>query len=419
MITSFVVVLLALGQRDERPNVSDEPSEKTAGAQLVPSIIEGRYRRVGVLPRFIVRSGTSETLGGPIGPEAELLAEELQDDLVKNARGRFEVVDGRRIATAFRDLTLDDLGRPEALLKAAGRAGGLDALVVGSVVDQRATKTQLDVRCRLVDLKGSVVGSAAKPTSVDLSTAAYMGESWELRRWTDAGLINVGLNEKTEFPFLSGSYGELISYGMVLPNRPYPLEVSACPFTMSVLVNGKPRPRVAVGNQHYVALDPGETYEILIENRAPRGATLSLFVDGINILGKKRENPAKSRFWTMTPRGRFLFRGWLTPAGGQYRQEAFEIAPADDSVAAGQGFSQALGMITAVFSTIGMDGVPEPPRIRTLGASITGSFGTGAGAESKVELKETRGPEPGVMLAAITLRYATTPQLKRLQQPKE
>jgi hypothetical protein len=413
-----VSLALAIAQIDDQAADQPEGRPKTAGEQLAPSIIEGRYRRVGVFPRFIVRKGSSETLGGPIGPEAELLADDLQDDLIKRAQGRFQVVDGRRMAKAFQDLTLDDLGRQEALLKAAERVGGLDALIVGSVVDRRDSKQQLDIRCRLIDLKGSVVASAANQTDLDLPTAAYMGESWELRRWTDHGMINIGLNEHSPFfPFEAVDFADTILYREIRRDRPHPLADPASPFTMAVLVAGKDRPVVRVGDQYYVALDPGESYEIRIENRSPRGAYLSLFVDGINVLGKKREHPARSRYWNMAARGRFQFRGWTTGANGQYRQEAFEITPADDSVAAGQGFSQALGTITAIFSTIGMDGVPKPPP--TMGSAMPGNFGTGAGEESRVQLKETRGPQPGLILTAITLRYTTSPQLKRLQQPKE
>jgi hypothetical protein len=127
----------------------------------------------------------------------------------------------------------------------------------------------------------------------------------------------------------------------------------------------------------------------------------------------------------LAARQKAQFAGWTTGGGGQYKQEEFIIAPADSTVAAGQGFGQQLGMITAVFYTFGLEGLPEPPPPaqfaddNTLGQARPGAFGTGAGRQTVLRLEEQSGPERGIILAAMTVHYAPSAQINLLKQASD
>ena len=416
-VLSFVVALSAVGQMHE-----------SVPKQLHDAIVRGGYSRVGVLPRFLCREGGREQLGGSIGPEADYVAENLEEALVNQASGQFRVVDGRQMRQAFGKLKIDDLGNREALAQVAAQVGGLDALVLGVVADRRGSgdaqrDSPLEIQTRLIDLKdNSLVSVSKEPTFISLSDAAYMGESWELRRWSGDRLDIVGLRNATEGPFRSvknvlygtGMAFDRALYSLIRRDRPHPLLDPACAFRMAVVVDGQERPLVSVGTRVYSALDPGDTYWIRIQNRLSRPVYMSVFVDGINILGKKREHPATSAYWYLRPSYTSNLKGWYTGQSGSYNVEEFVITPASDAVAAGQGFGQQLGMITVVFYTIGMEGIPQPRGIAF--SAMPGSFGTGAGRSTRTQLDQAAGPAPGLILAATTIYYAVTPRVEELRK---
>jgi hypothetical protein len=316
----------------------------------------------------------------------------------------------------------------------ASSVGGLDGLLVGTVQDRRGAPPQrspdgymipvaeLKIQVRLIDVDdSSVVNIQEEENWIGLSDAAYMGESWELRRWSGNRLQIIGLVEPDDMPpggnvlYGRGPVFESMHYRSLRPGMPHPLQNRECPYKLSIFVDGQRRSLENVDGKVYAALDPGEEYEIRVENQSHRPAYLCLFVDGASVLGKKRQHPLQARYWYLRPKRAFAFAGWFTGSEGRYEQERFIISPASDAVAAGQGFGQQLGLITAVFYTVGMDNIPE---VRVaFGADMGyGMFGTGAGAASDVRLQERSGPERGLMLTAMTVYYATSADLEELRQ---
>ncbi len=401
--------------------------EQNISHSVSVSIINSGYRRVGVLPRFLVRQQGREVLGGSIGPQADLLAEQLEESLIQAAQGKFRVVDGRQMRRAFEKLSIDDLGNPAVLRRMAEGLGGLEGLVVCTVTDQRSGRSEeerapLMVQARLIDLRdGSVAGTGREDVFLSLSDAAYMGESWELRRWVGNQLQIVGLRSDRSGDrdsqlslYGDGDLYERMHYSQIRRDRPHPLANPDCPYRLAVAVNEQERPLVRIGDRMYVTLDPGDVYWIRAQNKLPRPVYLTVFVDGVNILGKQREPLSRARYWFLRPEYTSNLKGWYTGTEGNYKQEEFVVAPADDSVAAGQGFGQQLGMITAVFHTVGMEGIPKAHKIAA--AMMPGSFGTGAGRESRVRMEEVAGPKPGLILAAMTIYYVTQPRLEELQR---
>jgi len=402
------------------------PEAGTTAERLAAEVVEKGYRRVGVLPRFLVhRPGEEEAFGGSIGPQAEAFAVDLEDELVALADGRYQVVPGRQLKDSFHDLKLDQLGDPQTLAKASVRADGLDALIIGSVVDERAEQVDgrvggLSVRCQLLDVSdGTLAATARERVRVTLASAAYMGESWELRRWTEAGLENVGLAPEdaqgsATSPFGAGPIYEERQYALIRRDLPHPLLSPEFPFPLEILVGDEARKPEEVGGRLYVTLEPGESYKIRVQNRSPRRVYTSVFVDGVNILGKELETPESSRYWGLDPGKLGQFGGWVTQKDGKAVEEEFMIAPADDTVAVGKNFSDNLGMITAVYYTVGMADVPEAPAMKA--GIVGGTFGTGvSGKERDLSLEEKSGARPGLILAATTIHYLTSSQLKRLR----
>jgi hypothetical protein len=397
--------------------------------ELVVVICDHGYERVGVLPRFMARKpGEAEALAGAIGPQAEAYAEDLEVDLARRSKGRFQVVPGPQIRRAMAGLTLPDLDKPETLRAMAAKVNGLDALIIGSVVDGRDLRGErdagsgLNVRCRVVGIAdGTLAGTARERVSPTLGDGAYMGESWELRRWTRAGLINVGLREEAQgseggvvSPFGAGPGYSAAQYPLIRRDRRHPLDDPECPFRLAVKVDGQGRHLTKVGNDSYVALEPGEAYAVEVQNRTDRRVYMAQFIDGINVLGKRRENPNACLYWDLKPGGVFLIGGWVTQDGVKDLQEDFEILPADDTVAVGQGFGEQLGLITTVFYTVGMAGVPEAPKLKAMMAD--GTFGTGARQAHEISLTRNVGDRPGLILAALTIHYRTSSQLRQLQE---
>ena len=423
MTTSLVVALALLTAGKDQAGATSE--------KLAAEIVQAGYKRVGVLPRFIVREpGKEEELGGSIGPQADLYAEDLEDELAAAASDRFKVVEGRLMKKAFKNLTLESLSDKDALRKVADGVGGLDALIVGTVVDGREAQGGaepgaggLNVRCRLIDLKdGGLAASTREQVGVSLSDAAYMGESWELRRWTKDGLANVGLDDQAAAdgaavsPFGAGPVYEAAQYPKIRRDRPHPLLDPEFPYPIQITVDDQVRQPVKVGDQLYVTLEPGDVYKIRVKNQCPQRVYLSLFVDGINTLGKQREHPSSSRYWSLDAGAEALFRGWVTGEAGKYHEEEFMIAPADQTVGYQQGFSEKLGIITAVFYTVGTEGVPEAPTMKA--AMVSGTFGTGtSGKTRELSLEDKAGARPGIILAAVTIRYVTSSELKQIQNP--
>lgn len=393
-------------------------------SEVRQAVDKHRYQRIGILPRFIVRENGRDVPGGSLGPQADALADNLEDALVrasKDAKGAFRVIDGAQMRAAFDKADPSDLGKPDKLRTLAAAVGGLDALVVATVTDQRRQKNAaaLSIRARLIDLRdGSIAASATEKGGVSLSDAAYMGESWELRRWSGGKLVNVGLDTSREStsPFGQGPIYELMHYGMIRRDRPHPLQDDTFPYPASVSVDGQQRPVTRIGSEVWVALDPGDTYRVHLANRSDRDAYLALFVDGVSVLGKKRGHPSNAQVWYLPAGKTFQLTGWTTPKAetGKFDVEEFTITPGDDTVAAGQGFTERLGYITGVLFTVGRKDVPKAPDIYA--AMALGSFGSGSGrkSEEKLEVK-TDGEPPGPILAAFTIRYTTSARLEKLK----
>ena len=65
---------------------------------------------------------------------------------------------------------------------------------------------------------------------------------------------------------------------------PHPMTNPNFEFPVRIYVGGKERPGHARGNEWFVPLRKGETYEIYVENRSGQPVCMRLLVDGLNTL---------------------------------------------------------------------------------------------------------------------------------------
>ncbi len=196
------------------------------------------------------------------------------------------------------------------------------------------------------------------------------------------------------------------------------------------MVGGKNRPGQFRGNDYFVPLHKGETYEIWVENLTGRRRLMRLLVDGLNT-NLEKENPITfadpeadkglateiigkhvnlndARAWILdpnTPRqrrhrrpGLFAIRGFVTKTGQQGKMAQFTVVDADRSLAARQQFTDQIGLITAAFYA-------EEVAPRAMMAAGPGAgAGTGAGRIIEENLEEVRA-NVGQLLSVVNIRY--------------
>jgi hypothetical protein len=396
---------------------------------LVDDVIDERYRTVAVLPRPIYIDGKDQksSLGGELGPQADYFCDRLSREIVKLADGEFDVVENSKMQEVCRKYSLTQIQRKSIRQLIAEQAGNAEVLLIPVVTNSTSPTRKFDLKCILVDIdKDREEEYGAEELLIGLSDAAYMGESWELRRWSDDGtmLLNVGLEDTGASPksalFGTGPRMEQRQYRWIDRTRPHPLaEGSRFPATVDVAVNEKKRSLLAVDQNQYVALEADEEPVIRVANSGSKDVYVLVFVDGINVLGKKREHPgeviAKDHHRLLKAGTDFTFEGWYTPkSGNTWNVESFKLTDERNSVAAEAGSVDRVGMITCLFYTVGWESVVPGDRFLESG----GRLGFGSGRSRPVELDSSNADAPGLLLSAVTIRYARQSEIGKLTTSK-
>ena len=395
---------------------------------LVDDVIDERYEAVAVLPRPVyVDSKNPKATLSELGPQADYFCDRLNREIAKLADGEFDVVENSKMQDVCRKYSQAQMQRKSVQKLIAEQAGNAKALVIPVVTNSTSPTKQFDLKCILVDLdRNSEEVYGVEELPIGLSDAAYMGESWELRRWSDDGstLVNVGLEDTGASPksalFGTGPRMEQRQYRWIDRSRPHPLATgSNFPATIEVAVNGKQRPLKVSGSNQYVSLEEGEEPVIKVSNIGTKDVYSLVFVDGINVMGKTREHPgeviATDRFRLLKARAAFTYEGWYTPkSGNTWNVESFKLTDERDSVAAEAGSVERVGMITVLFYTVGWEGVAPGDRFIQSG----GRLGFGSGRTRPVELDASTADAPGLLLSAVTIRYARKSEVDALISAK-
>jgi hypothetical protein len=419
------------------------------GDKVAASLVENGHRRVAVLPTVISRRGDVESTTGELGARGPLMSKELYKKLVSTSqqgeyRGKFQVVQERSIRSAIkaRGFEIEDLGDAEKV-KTLAKDVGADALItlthdestkLNDVKVVGGEKPAFDVvNAETIDAKDNF-STYSQDFADDrtLGKAAYGGESWELRRWQDGKFENLGIDLDGSKAFGKGNRWEQWQYQRLKSDLPHPRDVSDFPYVLNVVVGGQVRKPKAVegvhGKQYVVELNPGEVYSLEIENQSDKPVFMLLYVDGVCTIDKMRAEPEDMelfRHWFVKAKsGARKISGWHVverdntkkPTKTQYYDE-FKVVPKEDSVAAGLGGDVEIGMITAVYYTVGMDGITQPKDEELKSRSLPqASFGTGTG-ERKDKMLEfpPEGNKPrGIILGAQTIYYRTGDQIRNI-----
>jgi hypothetical protein len=389
---------------------------------LVDDVVDERYETVAVMPQPVYRDaqGKTESIGGELGPQAAYFCSRLQEEINELGDGEFDLVEASRMQDVCRSYSLAQIQRKSIRQRIAEQAGDADVLVIPVVTNSGSPAKKFDLKCVLVDVESNDEEEyGVEELLIGLSDAAYMGESWNLRRWSADGktLLNIGLEESGAVPgsalFGTGPRMEQRQYQWIDRKRPHPLTVdSGLPIGIDILVSSKKRPIRVSTNDAFVALDDGEEPVIRLSNSGSQDVYALMFVDGVNVMGKHREHPGevipKDKHRLIRAGKNTDFEGWYTrKAGDVWNVESFRLTDERNTVAAEQGSTEQLGHITCLFYTVGWSGVPPGDRF----VISKGRLGFGTGRSRPVTLDETSAESPGLMMSAVTIRYGRSNEL--------
>lgn len=362
--TRVAVMPLAF-EEDLRRQQKEDVDRRNAGGSILQRRAAGS-RRVRI-------DGAREDQGdGPTASaslHARLLTEQMESLLAEAAGGDFRVMPSAPVLDRLREkpaqvAALAPTG--ESLAEPIRAAGDVEAVVVGTLRDRFEeadnggaailTFEMLDVAWKLVGLDDNSIRAAANATRfVSLADEVYRGRSGEFFRWEGDRLKvlqSVPPADRAKIPLAPGD-----SIDLHAPpgfNRDLnPLFNPSCPYKVRYLVEGKARPlTIAVdekpsqrfrapsqtmanwGGHAYLAVEPGESVEVRVKNTTSKRARVAVFVDGVNILGKRRELPdERCGAWVLEKGVEANFRGWYSGGKDSTLLERFVLGRWEDSVA--------------------------------------------------------------------------------------
>ena len=449
-------------------------SGATPAEEIADRIVAAKHKKVGVIPSVISRLGAREATVGSLGPRARTIPKVVHNQLVTLSsdpryRGKFSVVSERVMRNAIkevarsRSLNVDDLGNPRAL-KAMSNYTGADGFVTltfdedPKVVDADAdgddkessespdddekddsSDSKVSKRDNFeefgiegIDAEGDqFISDKVKDRNI-LSTAAYMGDSFEVLRWNGNTLSPVGLqsnhpmfSDKSNWQYGKGEKWEQVKFQRLKSTLEHPFEIDGFPYELQAVVDGEVRPRRRLDDKYVVQLEPGEEYEIELKNDTEHQALVALFIDGVNSIDMELREPLElesHRHWVLKPGVTGKVRGWYNIDAEQKQQKGnrFRIVERDQSVAAQKGFFDNIGTITAIFyvnDAVSAKHVnyPDDKLLENLRGALPDSlFGTGTGAKVESELK-FREAKRGAMLAAVTVYYRSQQEIDDIE----
>jgi hypothetical protein len=415
---------------------------------LTDEIQQNGYVRVAVCPRPIITKGSDRTSVDDIAMLATEQVEQITQQLIDESGGQYKVVDPETAFTAIKGLRIDDLNNPD-VRRQIGRQTGAEAMLF-VFAEENVETAQWDLLFKLVELEDSTVAIQARRTlDLILSDAAYMGESFEARRWGPNGIEVVGFDpelprewamgvgadwERLQYASLKQVKEKLAAEGKPLP---HPLENMQLPYGIELVVNGQSVAPERICDKLYVAIDPAEgppgqgpDIGIRMFNQSGHKVFMAIYIDGVNMINQQRELPyltPTGRHWSVRHGYDVVLRNWYHLEGGLSQQSKFQLVDApqsvgaqtglppggEDFVAFGDRIDDRLGMITCMVYTHGWEGVDanaEPPR--TMG--LKGQYGFGEGVRENTQIRWEAG-ERGILLAAMTLHYRTPYELDQIR----
>ena len=164
------------------------------------------------------------------------------------------------------------------------------------------------------------------------------------------------------------------------------------PFTLEVLVDGRPLPELAGRGRIYVEALAGREYALRLRNPTGRRVAVALSVDGLNTIDARSSTAREGSKWILGPYETLTLDGWQTSSSAARR---FFFTSESASYGAWLGKTENLGVISAVVfrerapqsAPIGPFDLerlerPAPPAARQKSAGDAPSAAAGAAAPS-------------------------------------
>ena len=347
-----------------RPEPPESLCRRLAG-QLDLEIRSRGLKNVGVL-EFMAPVGN--VAGGLVQANfPRYCTSEVQASLSDLSGDQYRVLDDATMGQASKGVRVEEVGDPISMRRLSERAGGLDAVIIGTL---RKRGRKLHVQCELISTSDGntlIAPTGVLPLSEDL--LGDIGGSFDNR---DNDQSEVFRPDTPFDPDRVDLVLEAMHEGHPLKRRDFPFEIEihsiAADFN-DVITTSTPRKQkewLSVANTGsddsrrddiYVTARNGEIFEIRLKNKLRERVGLALLVDGINSLGQQRERLRDARLWILDPNQDYVVGGWYTTEdsrrsrGGtkDYTLKRFVFTDVAQSVAGRQQFGDSIGVITLAF----------------------------------------------------------------------
>jgi TolB-like protein len=380
------------------PGPASPDAPPVADLPALARSLAGRLRSKGITQLAVLELGPAQR-GDDVGAAGKHLAEVLSAALAESPGTPFRVVAPTRVDEVLRatGVRREEVTQPQALRRFA-ETEPVGALVTGSL---RRAGAKVEVTLQAIGvpdggLRATVQG--ALPLTTDL--AALFGESY----YRPPDLQGKGVTQSA------------VIEKIVEGKEPHPLSdpFSDVPYRMEIAVDAEPLPFHRDGRNLYVPAVPGKPYRIRLANRSDRAVAVALLVDGLNSIGQKREVPGEGLKWVLRPGREVELRGWQM---GTTTAKEFVFASAGESLAARQGFSGDIGLLTAAFYREAVETEKGGAEVtRSLGTE--GSLGTDAGAEVASKAQQRTLVHEKVPAAVLSIRYDKADAVEKMEKVK-
>jgi hypothetical protein len=461
---------------------ADKTMQKEA-EKIAASIVAEDVARVVVLPFMYETDSTSPADRSPsrdlaVSLPARLYIENFETLLSEASAGRYRVMPSADLIEAFakNEVLASSLSPTSSTLnRIIGDTGrDVDAVVIG-YADKKTIELQgsdftlnesTDIAWKLLDLRdGTFITSATQNRISSFADAVYNGLSGEFFRWQGNTLKVLLDHESTDRARIPMSPREAAGKYTNRNSHLNPLFNINCPYKVAFDVEGNQQPlKIPVGKFRpwsqsapenalandfggtaYLPIEPGENLVVRMRNTTQQTARVAMFVDGVNILGKRRELPNDGcQAWVVKPGKSAVFSGFYSNWTTDPQVETFELASWKDSVAAALGVAQSAQTARTITIVVFTEGPVSRgtlrlnPRFKSYAEShwwdpdrrsvwVTGEyeeiaaagqpgFGMRGRQSVKAPLNLTQAKKPGVILAAMTVLYRTAAEISAEEQ---
>lgn len=391
--------------------------------------------KVGVL-EFTNDTQVGEVLRSDFGLLGRHFATQIESGLLSKGTGKYQLVDRSRVIRKLKEMnfTVDDLADGSMLQRLAADPDAVPVLMRGTLYS-RAGRV-LNIRCELKDtVDGTVLATANGTMELSPNEWGMLGHSATLKPGDhDPPPPQPGVQPA---PGVDPQADQTVARLDEESQGPHPLSQNNGDFGIRIVVkkpNGQTEERKPTfkGNDCFVTLKKGETFEVHAMQKTNQRVLLRLLIDGLNtmiedadglpgeqldevevladpsapdkgvvrkVIGK-RVSLDEARPWVLDPSDLrdprqpwWRIGGFASVLGAAGKVREFTVVDASQSLAAQRQFTDQIGLITAVFY-----------------APATGSRGGGVGVQAGDEQDQAirvvgGNKTPGDVLAVINIHY--------------